>query len=126
MPARVQITSVEAYIAAQPSSAKRALECVRRTIRKALPDSEETISYGMPTYKMHGRAVIYFAGWKTHYSLYPIGKHIVSALKDDLARYEIDKSTVRFSLSQPVPVTLIGKIAKLRAQDLTRRRRASM
>ena len=98
---------------------------MRRTIRKALPASEETISYGMPTYKMHGRAVIYFAGWKTHYSLYPIGKHIVAALEDDLARYEVDKSTVRFSLSKPVPVTLIAKIAKLRAQNLPRRRRAS-
>jgi uncharacterized protein YdhG (YjbR/CyaY superfamily) len=126
MPARLQITSVEAYIAAQPSTAQRALERVRRTIRKALPASEETISYGMPTYKMHGRAVIYFAGWKTHYSLYPIGKHIVAALEDDLARYDVDKSTVRFSLSKPVPVTLIAKIAKLRARDLLRRGRVSL
>jgi len=61
--------------------------------------------------------VIYFAGWKTHYSLYPCGARIVAAFKEKLAPYKIQKSTIRFPLSEPVPATLIAGIAKLRAKE---------
>ena len=47
------------------------LEQIRSTIRKALPGAEEVISYKIPAYKLHGSPVLYFAGWKQHYSLYP-------------------------------------------------------
>jgi uncharacterized protein YdhG (YjbR/CyaY superfamily) len=56
--------------------------------------------------------VLYFAGWRQHYSLYPVTDHIVAAFKDDLAPYEVNKGTIRFPLSQPVPAKLIGRIAK--------------
>jgi len=95
------------------------LELVRSTIRRALPDAEETISYKIPAYKLQGGTVLYFAGWKKHYSLYPVTGRIVAALKDDLIPYEVNnKGTVRFSLSQPVPVKLIERIAKFRAKEV--------
>src|SRR3954471_12254066 len=97
------LPSVAAYIAAQPQGSRATLERVRRIILKALPGCEETISYNIPTYKLNGRAVIYFAGWAAHYSLYPIGKPIVAALSEDSAAFEITKSTIRFPLSRPVP-----------------------
>jgi uncharacterized protein YdhG (YjbR/CyaY superfamily) len=75
------------------------------------------ISYNIPTYKLHGRAVIYFAGWKRHYSLYPVTPRVIAALKADLAPYEISKGTIRFPLSEPVPVNLIGRIAKTKAAE---------
>ena len=100
------------------------LERVRSTIRKAVPGAEEMISYKIPTYKLHNRPVLYFAGWKQHYSLYPATDHVVAAFKDDLAPYKVDKGTIRFPLSPPVPVKLIERIAKFRAKEAAERARA--
>jgi len=111
------VETVTQYIDAQPRPARAALRRVRAAIRKALPGAKESLSYQIPTYKLDDRAVIYFAGWKTHYSLYPCGARIVAAFKEKLAPYKIQKSTIRFPLSEPVPATLIAGIAKLRAKE---------
>ncbi len=116
--------SVDDYIASQPEAARATLERVRSAIRKAVPAAEETISYNMPTYKLHGEATLYFAGWKRHYSLYPATARILAAFKDELAAYEIDKSTIRFPLSEPVPANLIGRIAKFRANEVAGREKS--
>ena len=100
------------------------LQRVRSTIRKAVPGAEEAISYQIPTYKLHGGSVLYFAGWKQHYSLYPATDHLVAAFKDDLAPYEVSKGTIRFPLSEPVPVKLIERIAKFRAKEAAERAKA--
>jgi len=114
-----EIESVDEYIAAQPEAAQQALELVRTAIRKAVPKAEESITYKMPTYKMHGERLIYFAGWKQHYSLYPATKRLIATLKNDLKPYEVVKSTVRFSLAEPVPAKLIERIAKFRAKEVS-------
>jgi uncharacterized protein YdhG (YjbR/CyaY superfamily) len=77
------------------------LKRVRSAIRKAVPDAEEVISYKIPTYKLYGDPVLYFAGWKQH------SGHVVATFEDDLAPYEVNKGTIHFPLSQPVPVRLI-------------------
>lgn len=111
------VSSVNAYIASQPKAVRSVLGQVRATIRKALPGAEEVITYGMPTYKLHGRAVIYFAGWTQHYSLYPSTDRVVAAFRNELEPYEVNKGTIRFPLSLPVPVKLIRGIAKFRAKE---------
>jgi uncharacterized protein YdhG (YjbR/CyaY superfamily) len=116
--------SVDEYIASQLEGVQSILGRVRSTIRKAVPQAEEVISYKMPTYKLHNRPVLYFAGWKEHYSLYPADQRVVEAFKDELAPYEIKKGTIRFPLVQPVPVKLIGRIAKFRAKEVAERERA--
>jgi uncharacterized protein YdhG (YjbR/CyaY superfamily) len=68
--AETRFTSVDEYITSHPEAAQRVLKRVRSTIRKAVPKAEEMISYQIPTYKLNGRPVLYFAGWKEHYSLY--------------------------------------------------------
>ena len=65
--------------------------------------------------------MLFFAGWKEHYSLYPASVPLVAALKDDLAPYKVSKGTIRFPLSQPVPVKLIERIAKFRAKEVAKR-----
>ena len=72
----------------------------------------------------HGGYVVYFAGWKQHYSLYPATGHLVAAFEDDLAPYKISKGTIRFPLSPPVPVKLIERIAKFLAKEAAERARA--
>jgi len=67
--------------------------------------------------------VVWFAGWKKHYSLYPATDHVVEAVKDGLAAYKVSKGTIRFLLSEPVPMKLIERIAKFRAQEIAGSRR---
>jgi uncharacterized protein YdhG (YjbR/CyaY superfamily) len=114
--AKTEFQSVEEYIAAQPKESQRVLRRVRTILRGALPEAEESISYQIPTYKLGGRAVIYFAGWKKHYSLYPLGENVTETLAKELAAYEVEKGTVRFPLGERMPTHLIQRIAKLRAE----------
>lgn len=115
------VASIDAYIARQPEHVRPILEQVRATIRKALPAAEEVISYSIPAYRMPGGVVIYFAGWKAHFSLYPATAALVTAFKDDLAGYAISKGTIRFPLGERVPVGLIARLAKFRARETAAR-----
>jgi uncharacterized protein YdhG (YjbR/CyaY superfamily) len=108
--------SIDAYLAAQPESARTALGLVRQAVRRALPEAEESISYQIPTYKLNGRAVFYFAGWKKHFSLYPVSDALLAAFPE-LSRYEISKGTLRFPLAEPVPEDLIERLARFRAEE---------
>jgi uncharacterized protein YdhG (YjbR/CyaY superfamily) len=116
--AKTNFQSVDEYIASQPEAVQEALKRVRSIIRKAVPKAEEVISYQIPAYKLPAGVVLYFAGWKQHYSLYPAGDRVVAALKKELAPYKVSKGTIRFPLSEPVPVKLIERIAKLRAKEI--------
>jgi uncharacterized protein YdhG (YjbR/CyaY superfamily) len=124
--ARTNFKSVDEYIATHPQDVQAILQLVRNTIRKALPAAKEVISYQIPAYKLKSGRVLYFAGWKEHYSLYPASGHLVAAFKDELAPYKVSKGTIRFPLSQPVPVKLIARIAKFRAKESTERVKAKL
>ncbi|MGH9140604.1 MAG: iron chaperone [Vicinamibacterales bacterium] len=121
---RRTFASVDEYIGAQPSAARAVLERVRRIIRKAVPAAREGISYGIPTCYLHDRVVLYFAGWKQHYSIYPITKRLAAAFADELASHDVRKSTIRFSFSDPIPVQLIGRLATFRAKEVAERPRS--
>lgn len=123
--AKTDFASVDEYIASQPETAQSILKRVRSAIRKALPEAEEVISYTIPTYKLRGGPVLYFAGWRQHYSLYPAGDQVVAAFRDDLAPYTVSKGTIRFPLSAPVPVKLIERIAKFRAKEVAEREKTT-
>jgi uncharacterized protein YdhG (YjbR/CyaY superfamily) len=122
--AKTNFKSVDEYIASRPPAVRRVLERVRSAIRKAAPEAQEVISYQIAAYKMHGQTVIYFAGWDQHYSLYPSSDRLVAAFKDELARYEVSKGTIRFPLSEPVPVNLVERIAKFKLKEAADRAKA--
>ena len=117
--AKTTFKSVDEYIASQPTAVQRLLKRVRSTIRKAVPAADDTISYGIPTFKLQGRAMLYFAAWKAHYSLYPSGDRLVAEFRKQLAPYEVEKGTIRLPFTGPVPVDLIAAIAKFRAGEIT-------
>jgi len=122
--AKTDFKTVDEYIATHPEAVQAVLRRVRGTIRKAVPSAEEVISYQIPAYKLQGAAVIYFAGWKEHYSLYPASDRMVKAFKDELAPYKVSKGTIRFPLTEPVPVKLIEGVAKFRAKEAAERVKA--
>ena len=115
--AKTDFKSVAEYLATLPKETQATLQRVRLAIRKAVPKGEEAISYQIPALKLEGSAVVYFAGWKEHYSLYPATDKVRSLLARELAGHELRKGTIRFPLSEPVPTKLIAAIAKIRAQE---------
>jgi uncharacterized protein YdhG (YjbR/CyaY superfamily) len=107
---------IDEYIGGFPQEIQEILQKVRETIRKAAPKAEETISYNMPTFNLHGHYLIYFAGFKRHISLYPapIG---VPEFQEEIAPYESGKGTLKFPLDKPIPYGLIRRIVKHRIKE---------
>jgi len=119
--AKTDFKSVSEYIASRPKHTQAALKQVRAAIQKAVPEAEEGISYQIPVYKLKGVMVIYFAGWKEHFSLYPAKEDLVAQFKKELAGYELSKGTIRFPFSDGVPTKLIERLAKFRVKQLKTR-----
>lgn len=115
---------VDAYLARQPDNARAVLDQVRAAIRSALPEAEECISYGIPAFRCKAGVVIFYAGWKRHFSLYPSSEAVLTGCGDALAGLVISKGTIRFPLDAPVPTALIGKIAALRGAEVEARKPA--
>jgi uncharacterized protein YdhG (YjbR/CyaY superfamily) len=108
--------SIDEYIAHFPNDVQAILEQIRNTIKAAVQDAEETISYKMPTFTLNGQYLVYFAAYKNHIGLYPapIGD---PAFEADLSGYESGKGTLKFPLDQPMPFDLIRKIVQFRARE---------
>jgi len=107
-----KFATVEEYVSSFPEHVQIILEEVRRTIRKAAPEADETISYQMPTLTLNGRSLVYFAAWKHHIGLYPIPT-ADEAFERELAPYRAAKNTVRFPLAEPIPYDLIERLVAL-------------
>lgn len=122
--AKTDFASVDAYLASQPPASQKVLARVRSIIRKAVPAAEERISYQIPTFSLEGTAVLFFAGWKEHFSLYPASDRVVTELASELAPYAVAKGTIRFPFTAPFPAKLIERIAKLRAKEVAERVKA--
>ncbi len=119
--AKTRFTSVSDYVASKPKGVRAALTQVRAAIRTAVPKAEECLTYQMPTYMLHDVPLLYFAGWKAHYTLHPATDALVAELERELEPYDSTRGMIRFPLSTPVPVRLIARIAKFRAAQITAR-----
>ena len=107
--------TIDEYIAGFPPDVQAILEKIRRTIRKAAPDAEETIKYRMPTFTLKGN-LVYFAAFKRHIGFYPVPTGIAK-FKKELSVYKGAKGSVQFPLDQPMPYDLISKIVKFRVKE---------
>jgi uncharacterized protein YdhG (YjbR/CyaY superfamily) len=114
-------SSVEEYLSQVPAEARAALEKLRETIRAAAPNTTETISYQMPTFKYRGRALVGIAAFKNHCSLFPYSTKVMEAHREELQSYETSKGTIRFPAAKPLPTTLVKKIVKTRIEEIERR-----
>lgn len=114
---------VQQYIALFPKDIQEILEKMRMTIREAAPESEETISYGMPTFKCKGN-LVHFAAFKNHIGFYPAPSGI-SAFKKELSGYKSAKGSVQFPIDQPIPWPLIRKIVKFRVKENVEREKTT-
>jgi len=105
------------YISWFPADVRKILSKIRATIRKAAPKAVESISYQIPTFKIDGKVIIYFAAFTKHVSVYPAPRD-VDEFKDELKEYKGGKGTVQFPLDAPIPFDLIARIVEFRMAQL--------
>ena len=117
---KVSFSSIDEYIATFPEDVQKIMKQLRGTIKAAAPDVEEKISYGIPTFTLNGKYLIYFAGWKNHISIYPIPSGS-EAFKKEVSQYAEGKGTLKFQIDKPLPLKLISKIVKLRVAENLKR-----
>ena len=110
--------NVEEYLAGLSPRMRKALERLRKKVRALAPDAEEVISYGMPTFKLHGRAIAYFAAFKDHCSFFP-GSAIVEAYQKELKGFKTSKGTIQFMPEHPIPDALVEKIVREKIKQNT-------
>lgn len=108
---------VDAYLTAFDGEQRATLDRLRALIRSEVPDADESITYEIPTYKLGGKRMVYFAGWAKHYSMYPLGERIPVELAGELAAFRTAKGTVQIPWTTPFPEELILRIVRMRAED---------
>ena len=111
MPAK----TIDEYIEDFPKDVQAILKRIRETVHKAAPKAEETISYGIPTFKLYGN-LVHFAGYKSHIGFYPTPSGI-EKFKKELSAYKGAKGSVQYPLDQPIPYELIARITKFRVKE---------
>jgi len=111
-----KITTIDEYIDASPQEVQSTLKTLKKLVKEELPDAEESISYGIPTFKMNEKFVIYFAGYKDHVSLHPTTEALEKTIKEVLP-YKTGKGTLQFKLDKPLPLPLIKKIVKFKLKE---------
>jgi uncharacterized protein YdhG (YjbR/CyaY superfamily) len=110
-----QTATINEYIAGFPESTQLILEELRATIRKAAPDAQESINYGIPTFTLNGN-LVHFGSFKNHIGFYPAPSGI-EAFKKELSIYDGAKGSIKFPIDKPLPLGLITKIVKFRVKE---------
>ena len=114
---------VDEYLALVPEPARGTLNQLRAVIRSAVPaEATEAISYRMPTFRYKG-ALLAFAAFKNHCSLFPMSLSVMDALKDDLKGFQTSKGTLHFPLDKPLPAALVKKLVKARVAQNEQKKR---
>jgi uncharacterized protein YdhG (YjbR/CyaY superfamily) len=108
--------SVDQYLSWFSGEIRERLELIRETLKNALPDAKEVISYHMPAFKT-SEVLVYYAAAKNHLGYYPTNSG-VEEFKKELAPYVTSKGAIQFSYDQELPLELISQIAQFRAEEV--------
>jgi uncharacterized protein YdhG (YjbR/CyaY superfamily) len=106
---------IENYIKGFPPKVQTILKKIRKLVKKTCPDSKELFSYGMPGYKLNGKPLVYFAGYKNHIGLYATPQGHMQ-FKEELSGYKQGKGSVQFPLDGDIPYDLIKRIVEFKTE----------
>lgn len=109
--------TVSEYLSTTPAHARRYLKQIRAIVRAIAPRATESISYGIPTFKLDGHPLVFYAAFKDHVSLYPMTGAIRRAFADQLKGYKTSTGTIQFPLDKKLPTTLIRRLVKARLAE---------
>jgi uncharacterized protein YdhG (YjbR/CyaY superfamily) len=112
----INYKNIDEYIKTFPADIQSKLQEIRNLTKKLAPTAVETISYGMPTFKLNGKNLIHFAGYKTHIGFYPTPSALV-AFEKELSVYKTSKGTAQFKLDEDLPIKLIEKMILYRIKE---------
>lgn len=114
-PANKSRATIDEYVGGFPRTVQSLLRKVRQTIEKAAPDAQETISYGIPTFVLNGKKLVWFGAFTSHVGFYP-GAAAIAAFRKELSGYKSSKGSVQFPFDEPLPLDLIARIVKFRTR----------
>ena len=109
---------VDDYLAGRPADQQETLGALRADVARLAPDADETISYGMPTFKLDGKFLLSYAGWKRHCSVYPMTDTVVRRHAEALEGYGRTKGSLHFSKDQPLPDGVLEDLVAERVADV--------
>lgn len=112
-----KVKTVEEYLNALDPAHRAELERIRTLVKQLVPDTEETISYGMPTLKYKNRALVYFTASKKHMSFYP-SSWAIEELRDQLYDYKTTEHAIQFTLDTPLPSRLIEDLVHVHVREI--------
>lgn len=115
--------SVDTYVANLPPRTQQLIQHLRALVKEVVPEATERMSYGIPTFDLDGTYLVYLAAWKKHISIYPVTSAVDKALRDEIAPYRSGKGTLKFVLSDALPMDLIRQVVEVRKREITTGRR---
>lgn len=110
-------TSVDEYISWYPPKTQTVLSSLRTFIKTIAPQAVESITYAIPTYKVNGKRMVYFAAYESHIGIYPLPEHPDESLYNEIAQYVAGKGTLRFDLNKPLPSALVERVLRNRLES---------
>ena len=111
-------TTIDEYLATLTDEQRKGVEAMRTTINKATPGTTETIAYGMPAKRdVDGRFVVSYAAYKRHFSVFAASEGVETQLAGEIEPYLTGKGTISFAASEPLPLELIGRVARIRLAE---------
>ena len=111
------IAAIDAHIAAQSDAHQTLLRSVRATVKDVCPDAVEVISYAMPGFRLRGKLLLSYAGYKRHCAIYPASGMALAALGADLAPFVTEKATIRFTAAHPLPDDVLRRYVEVRVRE---------
>ncbi len=120
LPSKDQPETMDQYMKAFPKDVQSVLEKIRQSIRKVVPEAQETISYRMPTFKLMGRVLVYFAAFRKHIGLFPPAPR---EFNKEVSKYEGPKGNLKFPTDEPIPYDLITRIVLFRKKAILDRKK---
>ncbi len=113
--------TVDEYLDGVDADKRAALQALRETIQSAAPDAKECISYQMPSFRLKTGMLVTFGAWKSHCALYPLSVAVMREHAAELAAFDTDKGTIRFTPDRPLPRRLVEKLVAARLAENARR-----
>lgn len=112
------LDAIERYLSDAPEPHRSTLVAVRATLRSILPDADEAMKYGMPTFVVNAKSVASYAAFKEHCSFFPHSGNVLGLAGDAIAGYEVSKGGLRFAPDQPLPKSLVKRLVRIRLDEI--------